>query len=414
MNISRSDKYRHRTLESRWLKASREFSVLLLTGPRQVGKTTLLEHLRKPGRRYVTLDDLALRGLARSEPGIFLQRFPPPVLIDEIQYAPELLPAIKMSVDNNPLPGAFWLTGSQQFHLMKGVTESLAGRVGIINLLGFSRRERDQRFSDLPPFLPTPENIQERVKTGASSGLKETYKVVWEGNFPALNTGRIKDRDLFYRSYVQTYLERDVRDLIHIGDLESFRRFLKACAARTAQMLNYTDLARDCGISVNTARNWMAILVASYQVFLLPPFHSNLSKRLYKTPKLYFLDTGLCAYLTEWSSPETLEAGALSGAILETYVFSEILKSWWHNLKESAFYYYRDKDGKEIDLLLEADGRWHPAEIKKTSKPSPENIKTFASLKRLKLNLGSGGLICLYRDVLPLDKNNLAIPVGCI
>jgi predicted AAA+ superfamily ATPase len=290
--------YQPRALEDRWREAAEQFPVLLLTGPRQVGKTTLLEHLCGPERRYVTLDDLAVRALAREDPALFLERFPPPVVIDEVQYAPELLSAVKIAVDRDRRPGAFWLTGSQQFQVMKGVTETLAGRVGMVNMLGFSMRERDGRQPAVPPFLPTPERIHDRRKSPGPTALKDLYHWIWEGAFPALATGQVRDWSLFYRSYVQTYLERDVRDLIRVGDLETFRRFLRACAARTAQMLNYADLARDCGISVGTARNWLSVLEANLQVLLLPPYHSNLSKRLYKTPKLYFLDTGLCAYLT--------------------------------------------------------------------------------------------------------------------
>ena len=400
-------------MEDDWRSASAQFEVVLLTGPRQVGKTTLLEHLQKRGRKYVTLDDLALRALAREEPDLLLERFPPPVLIDEIQYAPELMPSIKRHVDKSHEPGAFWLTGSQQFQMMKDVSETLAGRVAIINLLGFSRREKERRRLDIEPFLPTPHHIGKRAESGATTSLTSVYKEIWSGSFPALGAGKVRDRDLFFRSYVQTYLERDVRDLVQVGSLESFRRFLTASAARTGGLLNYSDLARDAGVSVNTARQWMSVLVASYQVHLVPPYHSNVTKRLTKAPKLYFLDTGLCAYLTRWTTPQTLEAGAMSGAILETFVFAEILKSWWHRTRELPLYYYRDKDGREVDFLIVTDGKLFPIEVKKSARVH-RTANLFGPLKRLKRPVDHGAVICLYPQVLPISKECTSVPVGIL
>ncbi len=400
-------------MESACLAASEQFPVILITGPRQVGKTFLLEHLRGPERRYVTLDDMNLRALARTDPPLFLQQFPPPVLIDEVQYAPELFPAIKMEADRNALPGAFWLTGSQSFPLMKGISESLAGRVAILNLLGFSAREADRRPA-VAPFLPEGSAITERQESAAKTSLADVYARIWRGSFPALLTGKVRDRDLFYRSYVQTYLQRDVRDLLKVGDLDHFMGFLKATAARTGQLLNYTDLARDCGVSVNTARNWMTVLQASHQVFLLPAWHSNLSKRLYTTPKLHFLDTGLCAYLTEWSSPETLAAGAMSGAILESYVVGDILKSWWHQGKDPTLYHYRDKDKREIDLLIAYDGKLYPLEIKKSATLRAEDAAAFGLIAKRGAKCGPGAILSLCPDKLELTRNVIHLPVGCL
>lgn len=406
--------YIHRTIEADWRKTSRQFPALLLTGPRQVGKTTLLEHLCEKRRKIVSLDDLNLRSLARRDPLLFLQRYSPPVLIDEIQYAPELFPAIKSIIDRARVPGAFWLTGSQQFQMMKGITESLAGRVAIVHLLGFSAREKKQRDIHVPPFLPVRKAFQLRANSLPADNLDRVYRTIWKGSFPAMVTGEIKQHDLFYRSYLQTYLQRDVRDLSQVGDLETFSRFVRACAARTAQMLNYADLARDCGISINTARNWMSILTASFMVYLLPPYHSNITKRLYKTPKLYFLDTGLCAYLTEWTSPKTLEAGAMSGAILETHVIAEILKSWWNRIKFPNLYYYRDKDGREIDLLISKDNRLYPVEVKRSAKINASDISSFAALHRFNRRTSDGAVICLCSESLPIDSHNSAIPVSFI
>ena len=404
--------YRHRSIEQPWLSASREFPVLLLTGPRQVGKTTLLQRLCKTGRKYVTLDDLALRNLANQDPALFLERFAPPVLIDEIQYAPLLLSQIKLLVDAHRTPGAFWLTGSQQFQMMKGVSETLAGRVGIVHLMGFSGRERHGQELDLPPFVPTKARVIEREATAAKTTLAGVYKDIWLGSFPALVAGPAKNHDLFYASYLQTYLERDVRDLAQVGNQTGFVRFVRACAARTGQMLNLSDLARDADVAVNTAKAWLSVLEASLQVFLLPPFHTNVTKRLVKAPKLYFLDTGLCAYLTEWSSPKTLEAGAMAGAILETYVVAEILKSWWHRMKTPQVYYYRDKDGKEIDLLVRQDDKLHPIEIKKSATPTSDWIKNFDVLDRFAV--GSGAVVCLVSQAVPMTRNVWALPMGAI
>lgn len=414
MNNRRTENYWPRASANCWQAASAQFPVLLLTGPRQVGKTTLLRHLSATNRRYVTLEDLAARELARRDPVLFLQKYRPPVLIDEIQYAPEVLTAIKLAVDRDRHPGAFWLTGSQQFAVMKGITETLAGRVAILTLLGFTQRETDRRPAALPPFLPDAAALQARSPTAAPLTLPDVYERIWRGSMPALVTGQIHDRDLFYRSYVQTYLERDVRDLTQVGDLNAFGRFLRAVAARTAQMLNYTDLARDCAISVNTARNWLSVLEGSFQVAILPAYHTNLSKRLYSTPKLHFLDTGLCAYLTEWSSPETLEAGAMSGALFETFVFGEILKSWQNQGQRPAFHYYRDKDGREIDLLIAHDGRLWPIEIKKAALVREADTAAFRTLAGRGTRTGHGAVVSLSAERLPLNREVDVIPVGWV
>lgn len=406
--------YISRSIEAFIKRANKQFPVLLLTGSRQVGKTTLLKHLCEHRRTYVTLDDPMVLSLAREDPALFLQRFPPPVLIDEIQYAPKLLPYIKMEVDKDSRPGLFWLTGSQPFHLMKGVSESLAGRVGVIQLLGLSRREAMGGGRTLRPFLPSPDVISSRLKTGGKLSLKAIYRLIWRGSFPAISLNEGMDRNLFYSSYVQTYLQRDVRDMARVGDEMAFLRFLRAAAARTGQLLNLAELARDADVSFNTAKNWLSILQASGIVYLLEPYHANLTKRLVKAPKLYFLDTGLCSYLTEWSSPETLEAGAMAGAILETGILVELLKSYWHNGRRAPFYYYRDKDMKEIDLLIVQDGIIYPLEFKKTGSPGKDDLRHFLVLKKLNLPIGPGGVICLTEQSLPLTPSTFSIPVAAL
>lgn len=403
--------YFPRTLEFFLKQADKQFPVLLVTGPRQVGKTTVLQHLGQTERTYVTFDDPVVAQLAREEPALFLQRFKPPLLADEIQYVPELLPYIKMQVDQSHRPGDFWLTGSQQFQLMKGVSESLAGRVGIVSLLGLSQKEQQRLAAEAEPFLPTPEQLVRRAKISPTLSLQEVYQTIWRGSFPAMWTSSI-NRDLFYGSYLQTYLQRDIRDLANIGDAHVFLKFLRSAAARTGQLLNLSDMARDVGVSPTTAKHWLAVLEASGIIFLLEPYHNNVTSRLVKSPKLYFLDTGLCAYLTEWSTPETLEAGAMSGAILETFIFTEILKSYWHNGKRAPLYYYRDKDKKEIDLLIVQDDIIYPLEFKKTANPNKSAIQHFAVLEKFDKQIGSGAIICLTQTMLPVSVTVNAIPVS--
>ena len=401
-----------RTLASTIRNVSKAFPVLLLTGPRQVGKTTLLAECDRGKRNYVTLDDLDQRQLASTDPALFFQAHKPPLLIDEVQYAPQLFSVIKMMVDKEKLAGQFWLTGSQKFHLMKGITESLAGRVAILDLLGFSEKEKEGLATDQTPFLPTFEWVEKATTTAVNVTVGELYRRIWQGSFPMLCSNPDVPRDIFYNSYLQTYIERDVKDVLKVGNELHFYNFIRAVAARTGQLLNYADLARDVDIDQKTAKSWLSTLETSGLVKLLEPYHNNIVKRIIKTPKLYFLDTGLAAFLTSWDTPESLEAGAMNGAFLETHVFIEILKSYWHNGKYPNMYFYRDADQKEIDFVLEQNMTLYPVEVKKTASPSMSGTRAFECLHKFKKDVGAGATVCLRQGHIPLSKNVMAINVG--
>ncbi|HOA13363.1 MAG TPA: ATP-binding protein [Myxococcota bacterium] len=403
-----------RTIENNLRKVSEQFRVVLITGPRQVGKTTLLRHLGGPDRRFVTLDDPAVLQIAREDPGLFFQRFPPPITIDEIQYAPGLLTYIKMIVDDDGTPGRFWLTGSQQFPLMKGVSESLAGRIAIINILGLSYAEADGRGSMSLPFIPGGPGFEERIRDAARPDLQDVYARIFRGSMPELVLNPDLDPAVWFGSYVQTYIQRDVRDLARVGDEMAFLRFLRATAARTGTLLNLADLARDADIAPNTAKNWMSILVTSGIVHLLEPWFRNQTKRIVKAPKIYFLDTGLCAYLTGWPSASTLETGAMTGQILETWVVAELLKTFWHNAKRAPLYFMRDRDGREIDILIQNGDTLHPFEVKKSAMPGRDDIRHFQMLDSTGMNVGEGGVFCLAGEFMPLNERNRSIPITAI
>jgi hypothetical protein len=399
--------YIDRALTDSVKKAGRSFPVVMVTGPRQVGKTTFLRHICEDNRTYVSLDDQKTLSLALEDPGLFFQRFKPPILIDEFQYAPDLLSEIKILADKTHKPGRFWLTGSQHFHLMKEVSESLAGRVGILQLLGLSRLEREGRAQDSIPFLPGSEGAND----DEGPDLMSLYRNIWRGSYPALAVDTELDRDLFYSSYIQTYLQRDIQHLTKVGDEMTFYNFLRAAAARTGQLLNMADMARDAGVSPNTAKNWLSILKTSGIVYLLEPYHSNLTKRIVKTPKLYFIDTGLASYLTEWSSPETLEAGSMTGAVFETYAVIEILKSYWFAGKKAPLYFYRDIDGKELDCIIVKDGTLYPVEIKKSTAVTKDDISHFSVVQRFDMPVGQGSVICMTDTVMPVTRSVRALPI---
>lgn len=355
----------------------------------------------------MTLDDPSVRALARRDPALFLQSYPAPVFIDEIQYAPQLLPFIKMAVDAEPdRMGMFWLTGSQPFRLMRGVSESLAGRVALLPIGGISQSEaRGMAPSELRlDMRPAGEQVK--------LGVNAIFDQIFRGSYPAVVSGRVRDVEAFYRSYVATYLERDIRDLAQVADEGKFLDFLKVAAARTAQLVNLSNMAQDVGISVPTAKAWLSLLEASGIVFLLHPFARNMTARVVKTPKLYFLDTGLVCYLTGWVSGETAQKGAMAGALLETFVIDEIVKKYWNNGKEPRLSFYRDRTGTEIDLLIEQAMTLHPVEIKKTAMPGDYDLRNFAKVEKMGITLGTGMVICFVDAACPISRTTMAVPVA--
>jgi uncharacterized protein len=403
--------YITRAIEDRIISINKTFPILLVTGPRQVGKTTMLKRMAESERKYVTLDDPTQRDLANREPALFIQRFAPPVLIDEIQYAPQLLPYIKMYVDEHKSNGDFWMTGSQTFHMMDMVRESLAGRVGVVRMMGLSNREINQ--NPFGAFEVNPKQMLSGIGSYKKMNLATTFQRIFLGSMPRLYEAPETSREEYFESYLATYIGRDIRDLTQVADELSFLRFVTIVAARTATNVNYQTLAQETGISAPTAKHWLSLLVSSGLVALTEPFLNNALKRVIKAPRMYFMDTGLAAYLTRWSSPETLETGAMSGPIFETWVVTEIYKSYLNKGVRPPMYFYRDSNQKEIDLILVKDDILSPIEIKKTNTPR-NATKNFNALEGLTASIGMGGVICLSDDLLPIDANNWMIPAWMV
>lgn len=391
---------------------SKMFGAVLVAGPRQVGKTTMLEKLTGDINK-VTLDDPIIWAGAEEESGTFFKDNPPPVFVDEIQKAPKLFEQIKMILDRDRKKGQFFMCGSQQFKMMKGVSESLAGRIGLVTLLGLSLRENYGVDFDVP-FIPTDEYFTERKNNLANISYDDVWNIIHRGSMPELRKNPDFDWQMFYGAYVRTYIDRDVRELSEIGDTVKFTRFMVAAAASTGQLLNLASLARDVGISQPTAERWLSILVASNIVYLLQPYSNDITKRAVKTPKLYFLDTGLAAYLTKWNTPDVLKNGAMARAFFETFVVSEIIKGYYNRgILELPIYFYRDKDMREIDLLIEDGGVLYPLEMKKHADPSKKDIDAFSVLDKIPgVKRGSGGVICLYDKLISLQGDDKIIPIN--
>lgn len=403
--------YKKRYLEETVLETHKHFKVVYVGGPRQVGKTTMLQHIAKDKKiSYISLDDLDARELAQRDPKLFLQNLSVPVFIDEVQYAPNLFPYIKMRVDATKENGQFWLSGSQHFSLMKGVQESLAGRVGILSLSGFSWAEEHNIAMPREPFTP---NLHPRL-IPPSMPASKIFERIFRGTFPAFVEDTSLPRERFFSSYVQTYLDRDVREIFGIEKMSAFKTFLGLAAARTGQVLNISALARDAGVSVHAAKSWLHILQAGGVVYLLHPYFVNISKRLIKAPKLYFLDTGLAAYLTRWPDAATLQHGAMAGPLFETYVVSEVIKSYLYRGLEPSLYYLRSQDGHEVDLLIEYQRRLYPIEIKLTAAAKERDAAGIDFFRTTIPNLEQGSVLCLTEVALPINRTTIQIPVTFI
>ena len=406
-------RYISRSLEKVIEEVTNEYPVVLVTGPRQVGKTTMLQKMMKGTKRdYVSLDDLSERSLAKNDPQLFLEMHKPPVLIDEVQYAPELFTYIKIYVDSHHKNGDFWLTGSQIFKLMNGVRESLAGRVAVLSMTTMSQAEISG-VQDVPLCIDLA-GLKAREQNRKELGVREIYEKIFKGSMPGVVSGQNTNSRIFYSSYLSTYIERDVKELSDAIESLKFLRFITAVAARCSQMLNISDIAQDADINQKQAKDWLHILETLGIIFYLQPYSNNLLKRLVKTPKLYFYDTGLVCYLTKWTSAAVLESGAMNGAILENYVVSEIAKTYINSGIEPSMYYYRDKDSKEIDVILEQNGELNPVEIKKTANPGTEITRVFSVLDKASLNRGKGAIVCMKPVVGVIDRDNYIIPVWVI
>lgn len=402
-----------RDMESLIKELTEEYSCILVCGPRQVGKTTMLKNIMAENRTVVSLDDLDERNLAKTDPAMFLSIHPAPILIDEVQYAPELFSYIKMAIDNGAPAGSYWLTGSQAFKLMTLAQESLAGRVAVLHLSGISQKEM-YGGGENTPFEISLQAISKRKENRQPTDVNGIYERIWGGSLPALLSGKFTNRNVYYSSYLQTYISRDVKDEIEGVSETQFLDFIRSCACRTGQLLNVHAIASDIGVSDQTAKRWLEVLEKSDVIFYLHPYSNNLLKRTIKAPKLYFFDTGLVVYLTRHSSPEILMNGAINGAILENYIVSEIRKTYLNRGEECFLHYYRDKDAKEIDLIIEENGLLHPLEIKKTSSPNLAMTSNFNVLEKASLPVGMGAIICLKETFTALDGNTLVIPVWMI
>lgn len=406
--------YISRHLERKFMHMSGFFKAVLVTGARQVGKTTMLKHLAGGRERtYVSLDNQIARELAQSDPVLFFQTYKPPILIDEVQYAPELFEHIKILCDESEDTGRFWLTGSQQYRMMKRVRETLAGRVGIMTLYGLSQSEKAGIFfeGELDFSLSC---LQRRQALVPKNDVVAVFEHIWRGGMPQVLHADAEQRQEYYDSYVSTFLMRDVAEIGGVTDTLRFGKFLSACAALAGRQLNYSTLAEAAGISQPTANEWLGLLEGLGIVYLLRPYANNALKRLVKTPKLYFCDTGLAAYLSLWLTRETLMNGAVSGHFFENYIVAELLKNYSYSPVRAAMTYYRDSNAKEIDIFIEENNIIHPLEIKKSASPDRREVKKFSVLERTAVETGAGGIVCMCEEPIPIDERNCFIPCNLI
>lgn len=407
-------KYLERALERKFLHMSSFFKAVLVTGARQVGKTTMLKHLAaEQNRTYVSMDNTMARTLAKSDPVLFFQTYKTPIIIDEIQKAPELFEQIKIMCDESEERGLFWLTGSQQYKMMKRIRETLAGRIGILELYSFSKKEAEGvTFPNEMDFSLSC--LLARQPLVPKNDILQVFEYIWRGGMPDAQGADAEQRQEYFNSYIETYLMRDVAEEGGITDTVRFYKFMKACAALTAEQVNYKTLAEAAEISQPTAKEWVRLLQGLGILYLLPPYANNELKRLTKTPKLYFCDTGLCAYLSMWLTRDTLMNGAASGHYFENYVVIELLKHFAYAPSKANLTYYRDSNAKEIDVFVEENGIIHPLEIKKSASPDRREVKKYELLDKAKLKRGSGGIVCMCEEVIPIDDKNCFIPCNLI
>ncbi len=407
-------KYMKRALERKFLHMSSFFKAVLVTGARQVGKTTMLKRLAMDqSRTYVSMDNIMARTLAKSDPVLFFQTYKPPIIIDEIQKAPDLLEQIKIMCDESEERGRFWLTGSQQYKMMKNIRETLAGRIGILELYSLSKNEAEGLdFPNEMDFsLPC---LLERQPLVQKNDIVQTFEHIWRGGMPDALRADAEQRQEYFNSYIETYLMRDVAEEGGITDTVRFYKFMKACAALTAEQVNYKTLAESAEISQPTAKEWVRLLQGLGIIYLLSPYANNGLKRLTKTPKMYFCDTGLCACLSMWLTRDTLMNGAASGHYFENYVVMELLKNFAYSPWKVTMTYYRDSNGKEIDVFVEENGVIHPLEIKKSANPDRRQVRKYELLDKAKLERGNGGIVCMCQEVIPIDDKNCFIPCNLI
>lgn len=406
--------YIQRELERKFLSMSSVFKAVMVTGARQVGKSTMLKHLATGQNRiYVSMDNARDRELAQADPKLFFQTYKPPVLIDEAQKAPELFETIKIICDNTEERGLFWLTGSQSKKLLKQAGDSLAGRVCILKLYSLSQRELLHIFPAEPLDFSFA-SLKKRSRLFPENNILSVFSYIWHGGMPEMVSLDNEQASEYWNSYIDTYLMRDAVDDNGIADVVGFRKFLRACAAFSGQLLNYSDLATAADVSGVTAKEWVKVLQSMGIIFLLEPYYNNELKRLVKTPKLYFCDTGLCAFLSSWTSRDALMNGAVAGHYFENYVVGEMLRTFSYGKNQAAFSFYRDKDQREIDLVVEQDGILHPLEIKKSAVPDRRKVNVFSLLQKAGRSVGAGGIICMTDAAYPIDQTNSFIPANLI
>ena len=406
--------YISRELERKFQEANRFFKAILVIGARQVGKSTMLKHLaQEEHRTIVTMDNDQARELALSDPRLFFQTYRPPILIDEIQKAPNLLEHIKIMCDESEERGRFWLTGSQRKKIMEKSQETLAGRLGILHLYGLSQREK-AGYLDPAELDFSMESLLERQMHLPENQVLEVFEHIWKGGFADVQNASGEMAQLYYQSYIDNYLIADAVNDQGITDVAGFRKMIRACAALVGQLVNYHTLAEAAGISEVTAKKWLHILQDMDVVYLLEPYSNNELQRMVKTPKLYFCDTGLCAWLTRWLTPDSLREGAAGGHFYENYVVMELIKNYAYARNSALISFYRDDNAKEIDVFVEENGKIHPLEIKMSANPEKKEIRKFSVIDKTSLIHGEGGIVCMYPEPFPINENNHLIPGNLI